>query len=61
MTAAQPGPGAPAAGPGRRTAELEQLARDILARYLEVIGGDRPDDVAEEIKLWEDILKGSPS
>lgn len=41
-----------------RAAELEQLARDILRCYLEVIGADRPDDVAEEIGTWEAILKG---
>lgn len=42
-----------------RIAVLEQLARDILTRYLDTIRGSyRPDDVREEIEQWEATLKG---
>ncbi|HMG65575.1 MAG TPA: hypothetical protein VK599_21735 [Streptosporangiaceae bacterium] len=43
-----------------RIAELEQITRDILHAYREVIGPDIPEDVAEEITGWEATLKGTP-
>lgn len=42
-----------------RIAELEQLAPEILAAYLEVIGCDRPEDVAADIARWEATLAGA--
>lgn len=44
-----------------RVAGLEALAADILTRYLDAIGTDRPDDVADEIEQWEAALKGGDS
>lgn len=50
-----------------RIAELERLARDMLARYLDTnidaFGSERPDflpDLREEIEQWEATLKGTP-
>lgn len=43
-----------------RVADLEQLARDILARYRDVTGGAAGRVDSPELREWEIILKGTP-